>query len=356
MLTKKDTLILKGLGILIIVLHNFMHRIKPVFGENEFYFDAQTFVNYYSSFISNPQHFIQYFFSYFGHYGVQIFIFLSGYGLLLSYDDKEISFFNFIKKRLIKIYPVFIIAVLMVVVFKYIVLKIPFNSEATNNILITLSLISNWIPEKWYVLSGPFWFYSMIVQLYILFYLIVQWTKKSTKPLWLILVLSYMIIFISGVYFESIKISLYLNFMGNLPVFVLGMILAKSKFNFTKTSVFVWLLFVLVFILGQLNNYFWYISQALVVMIFIPLYVWLKSYVDSLKLKNFLLFTGQLSMYLFAVNGLLRAPWFYLLSKLESQWYPYLLAIAHFIFVYIVALIVRMFEQFIISYLIPERN
>ncbi|WP_397362943.1 acyltransferase [Olleya sp. R77988] len=356
MLSKKDTLILKGLSILAIVLHNFMHRVKPVFGENEFYFDTNTFTNYCSSFVTNPQHFLQYIFSYFGHYGVQFFIFLSGYGLMLSYSDKVISFFSFIKKRLIKIYPVFIIAVLMVVVFKYIVLRIPFNSEAINNILITLGLISNWIPEKWYVLSGPFWFYSMIVQLYILFYLIVQWTKNNTKRLWLILILSYVVIFISGAYFESIKISLYLNFMGNLPVFVLGMIFAKRKFNFAKTPVLVWLLFVLVFIIGQLNNYFWYVSQASIVMIIIPLYVWSKRYVNNLKLKNFLLFTGQLSMYLFAVNGLLRAPWFHLLAKSESQWYPYLLVVAHLILVYIVALMVRVVEQFIMSRLLPKRN
>ncbi len=38
--SKQQTTILKGLGILLIVFHNFFHNLTPVIGENEFSFSA----------------------------------------------------------------------------------------------------------------------------------------------------------------------------------------------------------------------------------------------------------------------------------------------------------------------------
>ncbi len=350
MLTKRDTSLLKGLGILTIVLHNFLHKVAPVFYENEFYFNTQIVENYLISFSNSPIHFFQYFFSYFGHYGVQFFIFLSGYGLMIAYSNKNYSFISFIKKRLLKLYPVFLIAIGMVIVLKYVVLSIPFDTNAALDILYNVTLTSNWIPEKWYALSGPFWFYSMIVQLYIIFYFLVKWVKTNTKALWLVLVLSYVFIFITGSYFEDIKLSLYLNFMGNLPVFVLGMILAKTNFNFNKTSVLLWGLALVVFVLGQFNHYFWYLSQLSIVIVVIPLFLKLKQVVKCNKLSIFLIFTGQLSMYLFAINGVLRAPWFSLLRNTESKWLPYLFLFGHLITIYVIALIVRKMEHYFLDW------
>jgi len=42
--SKEQTALLKGLGILLIVLHNFFHNLTPVIGENEFSFSAETLI------------------------------------------------------------------------------------------------------------------------------------------------------------------------------------------------------------------------------------------------------------------------------------------------------------------------
>ena len=39
----RETELLKGLAILVIVFHNFFHVLLPIIGENEFLFDPQNF-------------------------------------------------------------------------------------------------------------------------------------------------------------------------------------------------------------------------------------------------------------------------------------------------------------------------
>src|SRR5260221_10559693 len=82
-LNKRDTTVLKGLAITAIVLHNFFHLVSPVH-PNEFAFDAARF-RLFLDIVKHPSLMLQAFFSFFGHYGVQIFIFLSAYGLAKSH-------------------------------------------------------------------------------------------------------------------------------------------------------------------------------------------------------------------------------------------------------------------------------
>ena len=83
-LTKKDTSALKGFAILCIVFHNFFHHLDPSPGENEFLFSPNTVHGFFSLIGEQPSEFINIIFSYLGHFGVQIFILLSGYGLAIS--------------------------------------------------------------------------------------------------------------------------------------------------------------------------------------------------------------------------------------------------------------------------------
>ena len=76
-ISKDDTSLIKGLAIFCIVLHNFFHWMPPSPGENEFVFDERIHNNFFSILTSTPTEIINVLFSYFGHYGVQIFIFIS---------------------------------------------------------------------------------------------------------------------------------------------------------------------------------------------------------------------------------------------------------------------------------------
>lgn len=78
-LDQKDTTILKALAILAIVFHNFFHVAIKVH-ENEFDFRPERFGAFMQA-VVHPSLTIQALFAFYGHYGVQIFMFLSAYGL-----------------------------------------------------------------------------------------------------------------------------------------------------------------------------------------------------------------------------------------------------------------------------------
>ena len=80
-LTRNDSAVLKALAILLIAAHNFFHQVKPFPGENEMAFGEATFRNTVEQIAANPldastaRLLLR-------HYGVHVFILLSGYGLM----------------------------------------------------------------------------------------------------------------------------------------------------------------------------------------------------------------------------------------------------------------------------------
>src|SRR5512133_1523766 len=102
-LDKKDTTILKALAILAIVFHNFFH-ISVKVHENEFDFSPDRFGVFLQT-VAHPSLAIQALFAFYGHYGVQIFIFLSAYGFAKTHWDDPASWHSFMCSRVKKLYP-----------------------------------------------------------------------------------------------------------------------------------------------------------------------------------------------------------------------------------------------------------
>ena len=79
---------LRGLAIIGIFLHNYCHWLGPIVKENEYqYFQHNVdWLNQVmvSMDLNLPVHLL----SFFGHYGVPVFLFLSAYGLVMKYEAK----------------------------------------------------------------------------------------------------------------------------------------------------------------------------------------------------------------------------------------------------------------------------
>ena len=91
-LSLQQTTILKGFAILMIVFHNYFHIIAGVgYGENQLFFKSIHMYSFLDSIFIDFSGFFNYFFSFFGHYGVQLFVFISGYGLAKKYS-REFTF------------------------------------------------------------------------------------------------------------------------------------------------------------------------------------------------------------------------------------------------------------------------
>ena len=84
--SRRDSAFLKGFAILAIVLHNFCHWIPGSVIENEYNFSVQNSVDLIDILRNDGPHLVLNLFSYFGCYGVPVFLFISGYGVVKKYE------------------------------------------------------------------------------------------------------------------------------------------------------------------------------------------------------------------------------------------------------------------------------
>ena len=85
-LSLQQTQALRGLAILGIILHNYCHLLKFAVKENEYTFTAEKPRQLLEKLMSIDSDLFIHILSFFGHYGVPVFLFISGYGLVKKYE------------------------------------------------------------------------------------------------------------------------------------------------------------------------------------------------------------------------------------------------------------------------------
>ena len=87
LLTRNECEAMRGIAIIGIFLHNYCHWLNPVVKENEYQFFNANVSNFLRA-ITHPDALLPlHVLSFFGHYGVPIFLFLSAYGLVMKYEN-----------------------------------------------------------------------------------------------------------------------------------------------------------------------------------------------------------------------------------------------------------------------------
>lgn len=117
----------------------------------------------------------------FGQEAVILFFLMSGFVIELSYKKREISFINYLNKRFLRIYPLFIISILLVFTYK-ILIGLPLEIKTLFGNLLMLQDMSSLKPgtivgtygnSALWSLSYEWWFY-------VLFILISRFKNKNT--------------------------------------------------------------------------------------------------------------------------------------------------------------------------------
>ena len=334
--TKTQVNLFKGIGILLIVLHNYFHNIPPTLGENEFRFNPRLISKYTSHIMDMPEDFARLFFSIWGHYGVEIFIFFSAYGLAISYSKNKPRYNEFILKRFYKLYITFLICIVFYLSLAF--LKTAIGKEEVilwDSLLWKVLLISNFIPDQSLKPVGPWWFIPFIFQLYFLFPIIYKLKNKRHGLLALA-----SIGLISEWYLYDTFESINYTIIGHLPIICLGIYLADKKDIIIKPS----LIFVIfaVFMLGHINFYLWTISDVAVIYLFI---IGFNITINKMTNDNIFIktisFYGNISLHLFLVNGFLRSPFHDIAVSVNTWWGTIITAIASLIFSTIIAIILQ---------------
>jgi peptidoglycan/LPS O-acetylase OafA/YrhL len=274
--------------------------------------------------VASPEQFVRCFFSFFGHFGVQMFIFISAYGLTKKFMASRQHYLTFIKSRFFKIYPMFLLAI------GFWLLKIMLETDFMTAVWTFLHIgmagkllfISNFIPGQALNPIGPWWFIPFIMQFYFVFPFLYSFAiKYASRGLLICAVVGLILVFSVNDYLQAnYRINLYFSFLGHLPEICLAIYFAQKK-ECRQPNFLVFAVAAMVFILGCLNRYAWYFNHISALVILIHLYHWLKrGYFIVSPINSLLLFYGKISMPLFLVNGFLREPML-TYAKNDSRWY-----------------------------------
>ncbi|MDA0812640.1 MAG: acyltransferase family protein [Verrucomicrobia bacterium] len=300
---------MRGAGILCIMMHNFTHWVPPVTGENEFHLESRHVAKMLDQLGAMPEDSWRILFSYFGHYGVQVFVFLSAFGLTLSFAKDRPTYWAFLKRRIAALYPAVLVAAVTFLIYSS-VFASPSKASADVIPLLRQILLAGNFTGHGFEPIGPWWFLSMICQFYLVFPLLF-WGMEKFGSRFLLCVGSAALLvelFWNAPLTSATGINLNYTVAGHLAEFSLGMWAAHA--GKMKAPV-VWIaIAAVVFVAGQLHPVAWLVSSLALIIMAIPLLRWIS--IGNSRVCRLLAIYGSLALPLFLMNGFLRNPlvWF----------------------------------------------
>ena len=220
-LTKEQSQNIKGLGILVIMIHNFVSHMMVISCNETSYSQDVTdaFVN--NVFSSSS---LWYIFSFAGWIGVPLFFFLSGYGLSKKYGQANLDTWKYIKSHAIKLWQLIIPVYLLYILVYHFCFGRPLLIK---NFIGVVTFTANLQGDA---IINPlvYWFFGVIFQFYLLYLL---FRKLNVKQLW-VLFFAFMVVNYLILYFipDRLAINTNLSIMGHSIQFDMGSIWARSNF------------------------------------------------------------------------------------------------------------------------------
>ena len=299
---RKECSALRGIAIVSIMLHNYCHWLPFAVPENEFSFDLEKYIHFWNA-ISWDTIFIQ-FFSFWGHLGVSVFVLLSGYGLVLKYDNTTINWKSFIVKH----YKKLCIPMVLGLIAYYVVLFIinyPNNKNLLtiiplNRFFAQLTLIINFLPNPHRLVApGPYWYFGLTMQLYLIYLLLIY--KRSIKTITAIALCVLLFSFLLDNN-PQLLISTKFNSIGWLFPFIYGIIMGRRTFNLSiyQTYSIVAITFILIPLFAF--SYYTWLLIPLLVAIMATLII---SIIPTIIINTFDA-VGKLSLYIFVLHPITR--------------------------------------------------
>lgn len=308
---------LKGLSMLLIVLHNLLHAVTP-YKENEKFFDINRASFYINNFSDAP---VMSFIGYFGWIGVAVFVFLTGYGLSIKYKDgltikgtdlrigtimlrdmmgggkilnsKALSFVFFhYKKLLLLVFIPYVVHLLAHFSLWNVACMIP-------DLLFVRNIFSYPSSPFGYISVGTYWYLGLCFELYVYFALC---HKLLNKKWFALITLGLSLASITLLDLPWIRYCKF-HFIGWLPAFYLGYYVAKinvESFAYDK-KIIILIVSLPLYIFSSLNSYLWFISDIFGILCFIT--------TASLINNKLFRYVGSISSCLFVCHPLIRDFW-----------------------------------------------
>ena len=319
-LNRDNCNILRGISILLIATHNFCHQINFAVKENEYLFKEKNyddFVNIIHNF--NIYEFPIHLLSFIGHYGVPIFLFLTGYGLIKKYGTTNIKKLPFIKYEYLKLLRLMLPGFLLFLcIYYYRKHLLPLNVKEIGAELLMISNMFHWLDFR--IKPGPYWYFGLTFELYLIYIFLIN-TKNSNLYQITIKILSLIIIcyILQAICIPDSKSIVHLryNFFHAMLPFGIGMLWGLYTFkelylNKVQLLVLVLLSAYIVFIFS--SNFYLWLLIPLFVIIFILL---CAKMIEKTPLDHFFSYIGKFSAVIFVTHPIARELVFWKFKNVE---------------------------------------
>lgn len=293
---------LRCIAIICIMIHNYAHKLSGAAQENEFAYNLENDNNFWHSVFSSD--FLIHIFSYWGHLGVPIFVFLSGYGLALKYDNQaQIEWKSYIASHYRKLFFPLLCGTLTYIAV--ILIRDGNIHFSVARFFFQCTMLLNMIyPYEQNITPGPYWYFGMTMQLYLFFYLAIY--RKSIKYMIGITIIS--IVFMGLLVYDTHRILIWTkyNVLGWMMPLTLGILAAKYPsyihyFSIKAKSALLFFCLLPCLILCGRNYYLWLMTPIVVPLMgiafvkLVPSIVWEKVKV-----------IGDISLYILIVHPIIR--------------------------------------------------
>lgn len=320
LLSRTECNALRGLAIIGIFLHNYCHWLNHIVQENEYQYFWHNFT-WFNHEMSKNFHSLTLFhiISFFGHYGVPVFLFLSAYGLYVKYEEpnfnnkKEPSAISFIKYHWIKLFRMMIIGFVAFTIIDAITQGQ--HRYMPLDIIAQLGLFNNLLPNPDEIIwPGPYWYFGLMMQIYIVYRLIL-YRRHWGYTVGLIIICAALQIICSP---ESDELNrLRYNFIGGILPFAFGLLYAKFMPQVSKkTHIIIFIISLLAIYALNITYFTWYLIPIFVCMAAIS---FIKLVHSCGLFMNLIIWVGNISSALFICHPITRKI-FIPISKAGDYW------------------------------------
>ena len=260
LLSRAECSALKGIAILCIMLHNYCHFLGFAVKENEYTFDRAKPLMLWDRLTSLNHDLFVHLFSFFGHYGVPVFLFVSGFGLVMKYEregSERVSAVDFTKNHYLKLLRLMFLGYIAFAVVSYLHPH-GYHGYTVGRVVAQLFMYINFLPDPDHIIKpGPYWYFSLMMQLYVLYRLLFY--RMPSRNIVVMMVVCWLLEVLCEQDFNSMNRVRY-NFFGAVLPFGLGLLYARHGRDLSRANtlaVFILSVF-LVFILGfEFQGWLW---------------------------------------------------------------------------------------------------
>ena len=230
-ISREQSIVLRGLAILGIVIHNILVGGFGFVSCNEMTFNINKTDSFFLS-VTHPDIMtVGNFFAFLGWLGVPVFVLLSGYGLERKYGNTIINKQDYFRYNYLKLF----LLMLPAVIFYIVTFTLSKDWISVISNILSLSLLGNiWhfsIPLN----PSVYWYFGLTWELYILFILLKYVNRNHTAENSIMLIAGLVCVFLQILSYllfpgyPDLMEWLRRNFVGWLPIFFIGIWMAHSN-------------------------------------------------------------------------------------------------------------------------------